>query len=108
MEELTANGELIEYSPEEELPKIAVSIAPQISFACHQNSVPLIRDISIKNDTENSLQDLVLQMDVSPSFVAAKTWNIASLPNGAEINVTDRDTTLNGSFLLDLTESMRG
>ena len=82
--------------------------APQINFACHQNSVPLIRDISITNNTKDGFEGLTLRMDVSPEFVSPKTWNIASLPSGAEINIADRDTTLNGKFLLDLTESMRG
>jgi very-short-patch-repair endonuclease len=88
--------------------KIKVSLASQINFACHQNSVSLIRDISIKNDTEYTLSNLTLRMESSPEFVTTKIWNISDLPAGGEINITDRDTSLNGKFLLDLTESMSG
>ena len=93
---------------DELFPKIIISISPQINFACHQNSVPLIRDISIANDTTEALKGLILRMDVSPGFVVPKIWHIASLLNSSEINISDRDTTLNGNFLLELTESMRG
>jgi len=88
--------------------KIKVSLASQINFACHQNSVPLIRDISLKNDTEYTLSNLALKMESSPEFVTSKVWNISDLPADGEINITDRDTSLNGKFLLDLTESVSG
>ncbi len=94
--------------PEEILPMMKISLAPQINFAYHQNSIPLIRDISITNNTKDELQSLVLRMDVSPYFVVPKTWSIASLSSGSEIILSDRDTTLDGKFLLGLTESMRG
>ncbi len=103
-----ANDDRAESQSEEILPVVKIVLSPQINFAYHQNSVPLIRDISITNDTKDTLQDLVLKMEVSPGFVLPKTWNIASLQSGGEINIADRDTTLNGKFLLDLTESMRG
>ena len=90
------------------IPMIKVELASQINFAYHQNDVPLIRDISITNNTEHLLQGLVLRMEVSPNFVVPKTWHVDSLPIGAEIKMTDRDTRLEGEFLRNLTESMRG
>ncbi len=108
MENFTDTEEQENAPSEEGSIKIDVSLAPQISFACHQNSVPLIRDISISNDTGKLLKDITLQMNVSPSFVVSKTWSISSLTSGAEVKIPDRDTTLNGEFLLELTESMRG
>ena len=108
MENLTGGEDMTVSQPENFLPEVKISLAPQINFAYHQNSIPLIREIFITNDTKDALQGLVLQMDVSPGFVEPKIWNIASLSSGSEVNITDRDTTLNGKFLLDLTESMRG
>lgn len=108
MADLTREKDSFEEQSDERLPRIEISVAPQINFACHQNSVPLIRDMSITNNTDETLEGMTLRMDVSPSFVMPKTWNVASLPSGAEIRISDRDTTLNGKFLLDLTESMRG
>ncbi len=108
MENQIIGEDLTKSQQEEILPKVKISLASQINFAYHQNSIPLIRDISIANNTRDTLQGLVLRMDVSPSFVEPKTWSIANLPSDAETNIADRDTTLNGKFLLDLTESMRG
>jgi hypothetical protein len=64
------------------LPKVKILLAPQINFAYHQNSIPLIWDISITNDAKDALQELVLRMNVSPGFVEPKIWNIASRANG--------------------------
>jgi hypothetical protein len=42
MENLTSGEDLTESQPEEFLPKVKILLAPQINFAYHQNSIPLI------------------------------------------------------------------
>lgn len=95
---------------EKETPKIviAATISREVSFAGHQNSIPLIRELTIINGTEVELKNIVLSMDVAPDFVSPKTWNITSLEANDEISLRDRDTKLNAKFLLDLTEQMKG
>ncbi len=83
-------------------------ISREVSFANHQNSVPLIREIEIHNETDVDLYDLTLVMEISPNFVSSKIWNISSLPAHDEMALRDRDTTLNAKFLLDLVEPMKG
>ena len=87
---------------------IESTIAPQINFACHQNSVPLVRDLSITNNSESDLADLQLILEASPGFVANKTWNIDRIPSGSTTHITDRDTRLDGQYLLGLQEAMTG
>lgn len=89
-------------------PEIKVALADQINFACHQNAVPLVRDLVVANETAQDLCDLTLELTASPGFVSGKTWSIDNLRAGTEIEVRDRDTRLQGQFLLDLTEAMTG
>jgi len=53
MTDPTHNAPSIKTPIDDNLLEIKISIAPQINFACHQNSVPLIRDITIINNTKN-------------------------------------------------------
>jgi hypothetical protein len=49
--------------------RIDCALAPQINFACHQNAVPLIRDLSITNPSSQDVTDLRLSMEASPGFI---------------------------------------
>jgi Protein of unknown function (DUF4011)/REase_MTES_1575/AAA domain/Protein of unknown function (DUF3320) len=91
-------------------PKILIvaTTSREVSFAGHQNSIPLIRELSVINETDEELQDLVLSMEVSPDFVSPKKWNITSLEAKGELALRDRDTKLNAKFLLELIEPMKG
>lgn len=85
-----------------------LSIAPQINFACHQNAVPVIREIEIVNNSGATLHNLTLQMRSSPSFIAPKNWHIDRLLAGGTLHINDRDTRLDGEYLLNLVEQQRG
>lgn len=100
----------MEKEKETEEPKVVITatLSREVSFAGHQNSIPLIRELMISNRTDVELKDVVLSMEVAPDFVSSKTWNITSLDPGDEISIRDRDTNLNAKFLLDLTEQMKG
>ena len=77
---------------------IDATISREVSFAGHQNSVPLIRDLTIKNGSGKDLNDLTLRMTTSPDFVSPKDWKISTISAGDEINLRDRNTLLNGNF----------
>ncbi|WP_213877880.1 DUF4011 domain-containing protein [Pseudomonas sp. dw_358] len=85
---------------------IEALIARKIGFASHQNSVPLVRELSIGNQGEHSLQDLVLSLDTDPAFVETRRWNIDRLHPGDRLGISERDIKLNAGYLSGLSESL--
>lgn len=88
--------------------RIEVVTADQANFASHQNAVPFLREFAIRNMGDQELSHLTLSLDASPSFMTSKRWSIEALPAGAELKIKDRNVTLSGQFLLELTEAVSG
>ena len=88
--------------------KISATVSGRITFASQQNSVPLIRDLSVTNDTSADLNDLILEYSASPEFVTGHSWHLDRLRAGTTTHITDRDVTLNGAMLMALTEAITG
>jgi hypothetical protein len=85
---------------------IEALIARKTGFASHQNAVPLVRELSLCNDSDSAFQDLVLTLSTDPSFIETRSWHLDRLNAGDRISVTDRDVTLNAGYLAGLTESL--
>lgn len=98
----------IQTSEHEPRVELTISIAPQVNFACHQNAVPVIREIEVVNSTEQTLQNLTLEMQASPAFITPKRWHIDRLLPDGTLHINDRDTRLDGEYLLNLLEQQRG
>lgn len=86
--------------------KIEAMIARKIGFASHQNSVPLVRELSIWNQEETNLENLVLTLSTDPGFVENRTWHLDRLHAGDRLNISERDIKLNASYLSGLSESL--
>ena len=86
---------------------VAATLSRRITFASHQNSVPVIRDLTLHNASEHNLEDLTLELASDPTFVAPRTWSIDRLRADSDIHITDRDVSLNGQLLSDLTEAIK-
>lgn len=82
--------------------------APKIGFASHQNAIPVLRELEIVNEGPDNLEDLALNLTADPPFIQPKHWPLDRLSAGSTVHVNDRDLKLNGGFLGDLSESMRG
>src|SRR3546814_7304653 len=59
--------------------EIAASIAQQVTYATHQNEVPVIADLRLANRGEEDLEDLVLTLLVDPPLITEKRWRIDRL-----------------------------
>lgn len=81
-------------------------IARKIGFASHQNSVPLVRELSIAHAGEHPLQDLTLTLSSDPAFVEPRSWNIARLNPGDRLGIAERDIKLDAGYLAGLSESL--
>ena len=86
---------------------VAATLSRRITFASHQNSVPVIRDLTLHNTSEHNFEDLTLELLSDPTFVTPRTWSIDRLRADSDIHITDRDVSLNGQLLSDLTEAIK-
>lgn len=88
---------------------ITATVAAKIGFATHQNSIPVIRDLSVCAAPDAAaVENLVLSLSADPPFVQEKTWRIDAIRPGDELRLADRDVKLNATFLHQLTESVAG
>lgn len=87
---------------------LKIAVVGQVNFACHQNSVPVIREIELVNDSKEALRNLTLEMTSSPAFIVQKKWHIDQLVSEGVLHINDRDTRLDGEYLLNLVEMQRG
>jgi very-short-patch-repair endonuclease len=89
---------VVEYS-------IQVSNASKLNLADFQNSVPLLRDLKIANDSDRQLVHLQLRLESSPPFLKPKTWAIDACDPKSQYALKDCDVQLDGALLGKLTEA---
>ncbi len=87
---------------------LIAAIADKVGFASHQNAVPILRELEIRNDGAEDLADLTLSLSASPPFLASRTWRLDRLGPDSSVHVTDRDIALDATMLGDLSESLSG
>ncbi|MDJ0944542.1 MAG: DUF3320 domain-containing protein [Kiloniellales bacterium] len=84
-------------------------LAGKLNFACHQSAFSFLRDLRIENDDlEARLDDVLVTLTSDPGFLVPKSWRLDRIAPNGSVSVKDRDLKLNGGFLLDLTEAIRG
>lgn len=52
--------------------KAQVSIARKLGFTSHQNAVPMLRELVLHNESEQTFQDLTLHLQTAPAVLEAK------------------------------------
>lgn len=82
-------------------------VAPKVSFAAHQNAVPLLRELRVVNTRETAVSDLSVEIEADPPVLTPRRWRIDRIAPGGTALLTDRDVQLNGGFLLALAEAVR-
>lgn len=84
------------------------SVAGKLGFASHQNAVPVLPELEIRNEGSESYQDLTVELTSDPLFVEERTWRIDRLAAGTSIQIADRDVKLRGGLLAELNEAVAG
>ena len=56
--------------------EIKSTLASKVNLADFQNAVPVIRELSLANDTDNEYKSLKLTVASEPPFLKPKTWHI--------------------------------
>lgn len=85
--------------------QIQATLAGKVNLADFQNAVPVVRELSVVNDTEAEIRELRLIATSEPSFLKPKTWRIDHVGAGQTVRINDLDLSLDGSLLSRLTES---
>jgi very-short-patch-repair endonuclease len=87
--------------------RIQLIAVPKVGFASHQNSVPILRELEVVNESEDVLEGLELRLTSDPVFIEERRWPIDRINPGSTLHISDRDLRLNGTLLGDLSEKIR-
>ena len=84
-------------------------MAAKLNFACHQSAFAFLRDLRIENEShEERLDNLLVTLSSDPAFLKPKSWRVDRIAPEGSVSVNDRDVELDGGFLLNLSDSVRG
>lgn len=93
--------------PESKKPLLTITAAlgAKLNLADFQNAVPILRELSVINDTSENWAELDLSIESTPAFLKTKHWHIDSVNAGQNCHIPDLDVQLDGSLLSRLTEA---
>lgn len=84
---------------------IRISNASKLNLADFQNSVPLLRELTVVNDSDRELSLLQVRLESYPPFLKPKTWSIDVCDPKSLYGIKDCDVSLDGVLLGKLTEA---
>ena len=85
--------------------RIQAILSPKFNLAFLQNSVPVLLELALVNDSDQDLSDLTLTLSSTPSFLKTKIWHIDAVTSGQKFHISDRDVQLDSGMLGRLNES---
>lgn len=87
---------------------VKASVAKRINVAFYQNSIPLIGDIQIVNETDLALADVEIYVTSTPPFLTPKTFRLDQVAAGGLQQLSPVQIELDAAFLRKLTEAADG
>ena len=87
---------------------IESTLIPKVSLALHQNSVPILLELTIRNASQESWEDLSLTLHADPPFFQPRSWQCSRIAPGQCARIPDLDLALDGGQLFRLTEAEKG
>tara|TARA_A100000171_G_scaffold53021_1_gene75483 strand:+ start:14422 stop:20340 length:5919 start_codon:yes stop_codon:yes gene_type:complete len=87
---------------------MSIDSVKKTTFAAAQNAVPILNRVAIQNNGDTPYKNLRLTMQPQPAFCKAKEWVIDRIPALDEIDITDKQVTLDFSVLDRLNEAEHG
>lgn len=82
-------------------------VSTKLGLASHQNAAPLVRQLTVLNNHDEDLADLILELEPSLPFAVPKKWHIDRMAKFSTIQISDRDIALKEGYLAGLTEGMK-
>ncbi|WP_345952877.1 DUF3320 domain-containing protein [Mucilaginibacter sp. PAMB04168] len=89
-------------------PEIVLDHSPAINFAFQQNHVPVIRSLTIKNNSGLHWENVKLNIESEPDFAAIWNGDISILHNGEEQVFKNIPIHISSKYLAELTERVSG
>jgi len=87
---------------------IHAEFAGSINYACHQNSVPILKSLTVRNNGATTLRNVKLSLQVTPAFARSRVWHIERIEPGEDIQISDRLVELEPGYLHVLNEAELG
>lgn len=77
-----------------------------ITYAIQQNGGRIVRDICLKNTTEEDIDDLLIRIDSDTDLIQMFELEIQKLRAGEELHLKEKEIKIkiNGDYLASLTE----
>ena len=88
--------------------RLEVNILPVVNYALQQNGVPIVRSVSVVNNSTEKLEDVEVQISIQPELCLPLTKHIEYVPAESTFEINDIQLTLNGDLLAGLTEKLTG
>jgi very-short-patch-repair endonuclease len=86
---------------------IGATLAAKVTFASHQNSVPILRELKIENTGDEPLNDVVVTIEADPAVLTPHRWPIDRIAGHSTVEVRELDVSLNAGLLLELHEAIK-
>lgn len=83
-------------------------INASINFAMQQNYVPVIRFLTVNNESDEVLENIDLKIGFEPEFAKEFKYHIESIPAHESVEISPVRINTNTNFLFSLTEKMVG
>ena len=88
--------------------KVSFAYSPSVNFAMQQNHAPVVREVTIYNDTDQPVHDVNVRISFSPSFASPFTAHFDSVAPDCEESIFPVPVTFSVEFLSSLTERIEG
>lgn len=95
-------------SDDPRVPVIIADVVSSFTSASYQNSIPIIRSISLNNGTKFGYENCKIELTSSPAFIRSKSWTVDRLAPGDNLQLSDRKVELDAAYLAGLNEAERG
>lgn len=94
-----------EARPLGQLLDVDATLIAKLNLADFQNAIPMLRELSIVNNSTEEAKEFELSMESSPAFLKPKLWRVDAVGAGQRYHITDLDVQLDGALLARLTEA---
>ena len=85
---------------------ISLHLAKKINYACYQNDIAILKELSISNSSDCLLENVTLTINSDLNFIKEKIVRIDNIAAKDSIQIKDRNIELNSEKLRNLTESV--
>ncbi|MFC1750233.1 DUF4011 domain-containing protein, partial [Pseudomonadota bacterium] len=85
--------------------RIQAVFSPKFNLAFFQNSVPVLLELALINESDQELRDVNVTLSSTPCFIKTKSWHIDLVSPGQKFHISDRDVQLDAAMLSRLNEA---